>query len=55
MSTSIHQQEIDMHLDNVETSLYTLDEPKVEPVYYDFNNPSTFLLTWSLSDKPHQS
>jgi|LakMenE22Apr09ns_1017241.scaffolds.fasta_scaffold01414_2 hypothetical protein len=62
MSTSIHDQEQDenecvprSHFFQVEQELYTLEDPKADPVYYDFKNPNTFLLTWSLHDIPRRS
>ncbi len=51
MSTSIHDQELDTHFGRVESELYSLkEEPKSDTVYFDFKNPNTFLLTWTLHD-----
>jgi len=62
MSTSIHDQELDQHFAQVEDQLYSLQhsftinpESNSDPVYYDFKNPNTFLLTWSLHDIPRRS
>lgn len=56
MSTSIHQQEMDMHFDRVESQLYSLkDEVKSDTVYFDFKNPNTVLLTWTGLYTPHRS
>lgn len=62
MSTSIHDQELDQHFAQVESELYSLQhsytinpEPTSDTVYYDFKNPNTFLLTWSLHDIPRRS
>lgn len=65
MSTSIQDQELDQHFARVEAELNTQEVTecvprshffqKADPVYYDFKNPNTFLLTWSLHDIPRRS
>jgi hypothetical protein len=62
MSTSIHDQELDQHFAQVEKELYSLQhsytinpESNLDTVYYDFENPNTFLLTWTWHGKPHRS
>lgn len=54
MTTSIHQQELDMHFDKIEREMTQQEITESSTVYFSFeeNNP---LITSTLLYKPHQS
>ena len=54
MSTSIHDQELDMHFDNIESEMTVQKVTEVPPVYFRIGEDSP-LLTSTLLYKPRQS
>jgi len=54
MSTSIHDQELDMHFDNIESEMTVQKVTEVPTVFFQFNKDSP-LVTSTLLYKPHRS
>jgi hypothetical protein len=54
MSTSIHDQELDMHFDNIESEMTQQEVTETPVVYFRFDENSS-LLTSTLLYKPRRS
>lgn len=54
MSTSIHDQELDMHLDRVESEMTVQKVTEVPTVYFRFGEESP-VVTWTGLYRPHRS
>ena len=54
MSTSIHDQELDQHFEQLESEMTQQEVTETPVVHFRFEKNSP-LLTWTLHGKPHRS